>query len=97
MWKKIVVAALVIIPVALFAAAWYFSSQIVSPKVKPCPVDHFIYCKGPSELNLRYEDVTFRTKDGLTLRGWFMPAENLTGRCSSSTAMAPRNMRVCDG
>ncbi|MBN1531735.1 MAG: alpha/beta fold hydrolase [Spirochaetes bacterium] len=74
MWKKIVVAALVLIAAALFAAAWYFSSLLVSPAVKPCPADHFVYCKGPSELNLPYQEVSFKSRDGLTLRGWFMPA-----------------------
>lgn len=27
----------------------------------------------PSEINLAYEDVTFRTADGVTLTGWFVP------------------------
>lgn len=28
----------------------------------------------PNELGLEHEDVTFRTEDGLTLSGWFLPA-----------------------
>ncbi|WP_299024198.1 alpha/beta fold hydrolase [uncultured Thermanaerothrix sp.] len=30
----------------------------------------------PSDLNLAYEEVSFLTADGLTLRGWFFPAPN---------------------
>lgn len=29
----------------------------------------------PEELGLRYEDVSFQTRDGLRLHGWFLPAE----------------------
>jgi dipeptidyl aminopeptidase/acylaminoacyl peptidase len=32
---------------------------------------------GPSELGLQFQDVTFPTNDGLTLRGWFIPAERV--------------------
>lgn len=28
----------------------------------------------PSNFNLEYENVSFKTKDGLTLRGWFVPS-----------------------
>lgn len=30
----------------------------------------------PSSLGLEYEDVSFKTSDGLTLRGWFIPSKN---------------------
>jgi dipeptidyl aminopeptidase/acylaminoacyl peptidase len=32
---------------------------------------------GPSELGLPFQDVTFPTDGGLTLRGWFIPAEQV--------------------
>ena len=31
-------------------------------------------------MNLRYEDVSFKTADGLTLRGWYIPAAQATGK-----------------
>jgi uncharacterized protein len=33
----------------------------------------------PRESGLPYEDVTFRTEDGLTLAGWYVPAQNAPG------------------
>jgi len=34
----------------------------------------------PKELGLVYEQVTFATKDGLTLSGWFVPNENMKAK-----------------
>lgn len=34
----------------------------------------------PADVGLAYEDVAFETSDGLTLRGWFVPAANQTNR-----------------
>lgn len=34
----------------------------------------FISNTNPSDFNLEYEDVSFKTKDGLILRGWFIPS-----------------------
>lgn len=33
-------------------------------------------CCTPANANLDYEDVTFTTDDGLTLRGWYLPSQN---------------------
>ena len=30
----------------------------------------------PEEYGLEYEEVTFETKDGVTIKGWFMPADS---------------------
>ncbi len=30
----------------------------------------------PSDFNLKYRNIEFKTKDGLTLRGWFIPSEH---------------------
>ncbi len=79
MKKKIVITATVLVLViagALFGAAWYFTSMIIDPPVKKCDPEHFIYCGNPSELNLPFEEVSFKTKDGLTLYGWFIPSGN---------------------
>ena len=34
----------------------------------------------PGDYDLAYEDVTFQSSDGLTLKGWFIPAEPTGGR-----------------
>jgi len=74
MGKKITVIIIVFFAVLIFAAAWYFSTMIIYPPKKECPADHFIYCKEPSELNLAFEDISFKSIDGLTLKGWFIPS-----------------------
>lgn len=46
--------------------AWCVSRRMVAPRPVP---DKFIT---PWELGIPYEDVAFRTDDGLTLRGWWL-------------------------
>jgi uncharacterized protein len=35
-----------------------------------------VCCQTPADVGLRYEDVSFPASDGVTLRGWFIPAQN---------------------
>ncbi|MCP4542759.1 MAG: hypothetical protein GY832_37020, partial [Chloroflexi bacterium] len=35
-----------------------------------------VCCETPAERGLSYKDVAFRSADGLTLRGWYIPSEN---------------------
>lgn len=56
------------------AGAWYFSSLVMHPPDRPCNPDHFIYCNSPAEQNLSYEKVNFYSRDGVELKGWFLPA-----------------------
>ena len=48
----------------LFASLWGFYISIKPPK--------FISKITPSDLDLDFEEVSFVTKDGITLRGWFI-------------------------
>ncbi len=57
----------------LCGAAWYFSSVLLYPGPHVCSRGHYVYCTDPSELNLTFEDVAFRTEDGLSISGWFIP------------------------
>jgi pimeloyl-ACP methyl ester carboxylesterase len=57
----------------LCGAAWYFSSILLYPGPHVCAEEHYVFCTDPSELNLAFEDVTFRTLDGLSISGWFIP------------------------
>ncbi len=72
--KKIIIILSVVLIAGLIAPAWYFSSRLLYPEPQVCPKDHFLYCGDPSELKLEWEDVSFKTKDGITLRGWFLPS-----------------------
>src|SRR6056297_1053860 len=78
--SKRTVAILVIIIVVvigvLLGASWYFSSVLLYPPKSECPREHFIYCKGPEEVGLKYENVTFKTSDNITISGWYVPAGN---------------------
>ncbi len=35
-----------------------------------------VCCQTPADFGLHYEDVSFPTTDGLTLRGWYVPGQN---------------------
>jgi len=51
----------------VFTSLWGFYSAIRPPKI----VSNIT----PKDLRLDYEDVSFVTSDGLTLRGWFLPSK----------------------
>ena len=42
------------------------------------PARFAVCCVSPADLDLPYEDVTFRTSDGLILSGWYIPSQNGT-------------------
>jgi uncharacterized protein len=54
----------------LVISLWGFYSSIRPPKI--------ISSLTPRDLTMEYEDVSFRTADGLTLRGWFIPSVKKT-------------------
>lgn len=51
----------------LLLSLWGFISALRPPKIRSTIT--------PSTLGLTYEDVSFRTADNLTLRGWFVPSQ----------------------
>lgn len=51
----------------LGASLWGFFVSIRPPKI--------VSMVTPSEIGLTYEEVTFKTSDGLTLSGWFVPSK----------------------
>jgi fermentation-respiration switch protein FrsA (DUF1100 family) len=61
----IVLTFLTILVIAVSSYAFYIS---VCPR-------RFISGINPSNFGLKYEEVNFRTRDGLTLKGWFIPCE----------------------
>jgi len=62
-------ALLVVIPAAL---AWSFSQRMTARR-RPDPPTH------PTDYGLPYEEVAFPARDGIPLRGWFIPAAQARG------------------
>ncbi len=76
--KKFLAGALITLMVLLLTVllviSWTLSSKLLYPKSN-CRVSHYIYCKGPDELSLDFEEVEFKTSDDVLLSGWFIPAK----------------------
>jgi uncharacterized protein len=58
---------LIVSALLILASAWLFYISIRPPKI--------VSSITPGDLNMPYEQVSFPTVDGLTLRGWFVPSE----------------------
>ena len=76
MIKKFVLFILFLVSCIYLSSAWYFSTQILMLPITECKVERFVFCGEPSEQDLAFEDVTFKTSDGLTLPAWYMPASD---------------------
>ncbi|HUS72266.1 MAG TPA: alpha/beta hydrolase [Sedimentisphaerales bacterium] len=62
--------------VVLFIAYWGLGTILyfMQPTFLYCPVREVPYT--PDEIDLDFENVVLKTKDGLRLSGWYIPAEN---------------------
>jgi fermentation-respiration switch protein FrsA (DUF1100 family) len=65
LWPILGVVALLLI--ALAALAWAGSSKLMARRTPDAQTS-------PADYGLAFEDVSFQSRDGLTLRGWFIPA-----------------------
>jgi dipeptidyl aminopeptidase/acylaminoacyl peptidase len=63
---------LIVFSFVVIASLWGFYFSIRPPKIHSSLT--------PRDLKMTYEDVSFRTADGLMLRGWFIPCARTTGR-----------------
>jgi len=63
---------LAIIGFFLLISLWGFYTAIRPPKI--------LSAITPKELGFEYEDVSFTTEDGLVLRGWFIPSQQLAAK-----------------
>jgi dipeptidyl aminopeptidase/acylaminoacyl peptidase len=63
---------LIVLAFLILISAWGFYISIRPPKI--------ISSITPRDLNMQYEDVSFKTADGLTLRGWHVPAKKQTDK-----------------
>jgi dipeptidyl aminopeptidase/acylaminoacyl peptidase len=58
---------LIVLAFLIFISAWGFYVSIRPPKIHSSIT--------PRDLRMEYENVSFKTADGLTLRGWHIPAK----------------------
>ena len=63
---------LIVFLVLIIISLWGFYSSIRPPKI--------VSSLTPRDLKMDYEDVSFRTADGLTLRGWYIPSAKKTAK-----------------
>ena len=56
-----------LLSVAAYAVCWRAAGYLLSPPMSP--LSHF-----PEQYDLPYEHISFRTRDGLKLKGWFLPS-----------------------
>ena len=68
----LLIAALAVTILIAVTVGVHGSEQVI--KRRPPDV-----CTNPADYGLRYEEVAFNSRDGLTLRGWFIPAEEPRG------------------
>ena len=62
-----VLAGLLLFVAGVLAVCWYGSGLILHP---PAMSPMWIF---PEQFGLRYEKISFKTRDGLQLKGWFTP------------------------
>ncbi|MCW7492000.1 alpha/beta hydrolase [Leptospira sp. 2 VSF19] len=73
--QKYLLSFLTISIILLVIASYYFSSLVLYPKVK-CNAEHHVYCNGPAELGLEFQEVEIKTQDKLNLVSYWIPAKN---------------------
>ncbi|TGM48694.1 alpha/beta hydrolase [Leptospira biflexa] len=64
--------------ILLIGIAYYFSGLVLYPKVR-CNPDHHVYCQGPKELGLDFQEVTITTEDKLNLVSYWIPTKQPQG------------------
>ncbi|MBL4910573.1 MAG: alpha/beta fold hydrolase [Alteromonadaceae bacterium] len=74
MIKKTLISLSLLFVTLLLATGWYFSSVILQLGIENCDPEHYVFCGDPSTQNIKFENVTFTSSDGLTLPGWYMPS-----------------------
>lgn len=68
----IILGGLVFLAAVLISRAWKVAGELVFPV-------HRLPTTTPADHGLAAEAVSFETRDGLTLRGWFIPADHAKG------------------
>lgn len=76
MIKKITISLFFVLSSLLLFAGWYFSSTILHLGIYDCDQEHYVFCGDPSTQNIEFENVSFTSKDGLILPGWYMASSD---------------------
>ena len=61
------VAAAIVACVAVYGICWRAAGYLISPPMSP--LSHY-----PEHFGIPYENIVFQTRDGLKLKGWFLPS-----------------------
>lgn len=69
---ELLIAALAVVILIAGSIGLYGSHQIIKRRTPDLRTD-------PADYGLSYEKIAFKSRDGLTLRGWFIPAEKPRG------------------
>lgn len=90
-----ILAGLLLAALALVALAWHGAGQLIHPA-------RHLATTSPQDYGLESEAISFKTRDGLTLRGWFIPTarqsdtkgtivfcHGYSGDCSPDLVYAP--------
>ena len=70
-YRNLIVFAILTLTVAL-----YFTIYLYEANFRMHPIRFQVGPASPADLSLDYTDVAFPTRDGLTLRGWYVPSTN---------------------
>ncbi len=70
-WFRLLAFILLLTPVGF----WLFSVAALVTAVT-VPLQHPVCCDSPTRFGAKFEKISFRTADGLTLRGWYIPPQN---------------------
>lgn len=73
----VIFSAIGLLLTGLLIFSWMLTSDIMHPSYQ-CNEEHFIYCGGPSQLELDFEDISLQSADGHDLSGWYIPAQDST-------------------
>jgi len=74
-WRNLLVVTLVELLIGALLVA-YVVLPILYANGVAHPKRASVCCATPADHGLTYEDVSFKTRDGLTLRGWYIPSKN---------------------
>jgi uncharacterized protein len=80
----ILIVAIVLLTAILLVISYVFSGVILHPHRQPI-------VRTPEEYGLAYEDVEFKSTDGLKLKGWFIPVEGVADKAIIMTHPFPFN------
>jgi len=75
-FRNLFIATLISLVVVYYGFTGFLGTQEAGNWAYPRRVS---LCCSPADVGLRYEKVSFKTQDGLTLRGWFLPGSNGAG------------------